>query len=166
MLITVNRDNAPGLLMQGVKSGVHWRAMRDVRTFSIEGPHTVHAVYLQFFIDAGTFGITPYHNTNGIDPPHNRNRAEVGRGGLILSLTSAYYNGSPLQHKMQWAETYYGKLRRSERTGGTVGAEMFAAWYPRPQSCRYVTVLPTTFTKYIRPSAEYMCNYLALCGDD
>ena len=164
MLITVNRDNAPGLLMQGVKSGVHWRAMRDVRTFSIEGPHTVHAVYLQFFIDAGTFGISVSHNTNGIGPPHNM--TQVGCSGLIMSLTSEYYSGSPLQHKMQWVETYYGKLRRSDRTGGTVGAEMFVAWYPRTQFCRHVTVLPTTFTKYIRPSAEYMCNYLALCGDD
>lgn len=164
MLISVSRDVGPGLLMQGEKSGVHWRAMRDVQTFSIEGPHTVHAVYLQFFIDAGAFGVTAYHNTNCIFSPYNR--VTVGSGGLILSLTSEYYSGSPLRHRLQWVETYYGKLRRSDRTGGYVGAEMFAAWYPRKQSCRHVTVLPGTFTKYIRLSAEYMCNYLALCGDD
>lgn len=163
MIIAVTRDNLPGLLAQGVKNGIYWRAVRAVQTFSIEGPHTVYAVYLQFFIDAAAVGIDPFNNINGIDPPHNSK--EIGPSGLIVTLTSEFYYGSPPNHMMQWVETYYGKLRMSARTGRYVGAEMLAAWYPRKRDLRYVTVLPGTFMKYILPSAQYMCNYLELVAD-
>lgn len=163
MLVILNRDNLPGLLMQGVKSGIHWRAIRDVQTFSIEGPHNVCFVYLQFFIDAAAFGIDPFNNINGISPPHNSR--EIGHSGLIVTLTGEYYYGSPPNHTMQWVETYYGKLRMSSRTGRYAGAEMLGAWYPRKRDLRYVDVLPSTFMKYILPSAQYMCNYLELIAD-
>lgn len=164
MLISLDRGSVPGLLLQGVKHGVYWRAVRDVRTYSIKGSHHVFAVYLQFFVDTGALDVCRYRNLNGIQPRYNRKT--IGPGGLVVGLASEYYDGSPPRHKLQWVETYYGKLRSSARTGKYVGAEMFVAWYPRKRDLRYVTVLPSTFTKYILPSVQYMCNYLSLIAED
>lgn len=165
MLITVNRDNYVGLLMQGVRYGIHWRAVRDVRNGINDGRHTESAAYLQFFIDAAAFRCEG--RCIGIsDIPPRYNAAEFNGHGLVASTTSEYYDGLPEHYTMQWIELYYGSSQLSLRSGACVSATMFAAWYPRNRDKRYISVLPSTFQKYIRPSAEYMCNYLSLIGDD
>lgn len=163
MLIELDRSKPPGLLLQGIKNGIHWRAVRDVRTFSIEGPHMVFETYLQFFVDASANGFTRRSRLNGIPAPYNT--TALGGAGVFASLTAEYYDGLPLNCKMQWIETHYGRLRMSTRLGKYVGAEMFVAWYPRKRKSRYVDVLPQTFNKYILPSVWYMCNYLTLVAD-
>lgn len=164
MLVIVDRDTIRGLIMQGVKNGIHWRAVQDYSAYSIEGSHKVAAVYLQFFIDATACGITDQSSCiTEIPPPYNRE--VTGAAGMVAGVQSEFYGGMPHHYKMQWIEVYYGKLRQSLLSGTYVGANMIADWYPRKTSTRHLDVLPRTFMKYILPSAQYMCNYLELVAD-
>lgn len=164
MLIAVTRDRFPGLLMQGVCQGVHWRAVRDMCTYRIEGPHNVFTVYLQFLIDVRMFNIANEREFIN-DLPVRYNSETVGRASNYLHLPPSWRGQSSAHHKLQWAEMYYGNLRLSERSGKYVGASMFAAWYPRRRNLRHVDVLPITFKKYVQPSAEYMCAYFSLVAE-
>lgn len=158
--IELNRSENPALLMCGVKCGIHWQAVLDINPFADDDFRSVYCVFLQFFIDAAAFGVVNAHTSiNGIPAPHNRT---IMDDVLVVGLVAEEYGGAPPQHRLQWVDVYYGKLIRSNRRKTYVGANMLAGWYPRKTAFRYVSVLPKTFFKYIRPSAEYMCNYLDL----
>lgn len=161
MLIAIDRE-MPGVLMRGVHCGLHWRVIRDVDTWQFTDKGNAYCVYLQAFVPVRAV-IIATDAGRSIPARYNPDAAE----DVVVSWSPDNY-ALTRQQRLQWVETYYGKLWMSSQ-GNNVAATMSAAWYPHKRSAdRYVRVVPKTFMKHMQASAQYLCGFMDFynMGDD
>jgi len=152
MLIELNRE-MPGILMQGVHWDLHWRVIRDVNSWQDTAAGNAYCVYIQAFVPMRAVGIAT-DDGRSIPPRYNPDVADA-----VVVSWSPDNDDLTQQQRLQWVETYYGKLWMSSQ-GNSVAASMFAAWYPHKRKKRHVRVQLKTFMKHMRASAEYLCGFM------